>query len=684
MPPVAIQIEDTPPLLRVRAPYHAGFVADAKRLGGRWEPATKTWRFASRDRARVEQALSDHYGYSENASTVDVLLRARQTEHQFSDLAIFGRTILRVLSRDRYLLGPDVVIREGVVEAGGSRKNPFVKWEAGTEIEVRGLPREAAERLVKAPKREGLDPRVWAVSLLDEEETPRASAPISDPIPRGSAMVVSPRASAPVGVMVNDQGASQRASTEYEEGRRAARAEITGDRWTVEAARRYVAEITPHQGAHREFAAGFDDEVRAFVTRSEGPPSSPVTQGPPSAPAPSRPKAKRAARSKAPKTPATPRGAKRGQARAAEIIEAEVLSSRMERALPPGRQVRALGPGRVLSLPAETASYRREQEDRESRIAADWHRRFPAAPDWSYRLEPSDPTMPRALRRAKKAETRAEMARRLRELRTWINNTRRQRGALLKDVRDLCRQGAAEVRKRATELRHQTRQRIAQLRALERLRYDTMREQTRDDIRAARIEQRGRCASDLMEARTVSAADIDRAIDEFKSEKRSFADILATYAGKRRKRYESHATKLEKDRAKWRSGYHLPSSSDDEILTQLELMAEGDTRFENVALAWKLLSPRERAKYKATKHRSRLEAVLEGFASSDAQVFEVIHHAGEKAEGLALEQAESEADYLARQLDEEERATRRAAPRQAARVSRMPREIHVDLSDIPF
>jgi len=342
MPPVAIQIEDTPPLLRVRAPYHAGFVADAKRLGGRWEPATKTWRFASRDRARVEQALSDHYGYSENASTVDVLLRARQTEHQFSDLAIFGRTILRVLSRDRYLLGPDVVIREGVVEAGGSRKNPFVKWEAGTEIEVRGLPREAAARLVKAPKREGLDSRVWAVSLLDEssseetEPTPRASATA-----RGSAMVLSPR------VMVNDQGASKRASSEYEEGRRAARAEINEDRWTVEAARRYVAEITPHQGAHREFAAGFDDEVRAF-TRSEGPLSSPATESPPlsspatesppSSPAPSRPKAKRAARSKAPKTPATPRVAKRGRARAPEIIEAEVLSSRTERAhLPPRR-----------------------------------------------------------------------------------------------------------------------------------------------------------------------------------------------------------------------------------------------------------------------------------------------------------------------------------------------------------
>lgn len=136
--------------LAVTTPYSAEFVAAAKRLGGRWAPKTKAWTFDPRDRARVEDILTQCFGWvsqpSGELTTVRVVVddgAGNAPEVRFA-----GRPICWRRGRDESVrLADNVVIVDGCFPgSGGSMRRPLVisaPSDAEVTLEVRDIPVEA-------------------------------------------------------------------------------------------------------------------------------------------------------------------------------------------------------------------------------------------------------------------------------------------------------------------------------------------------------------------------------------------------------------------------------------------------------------------------------------------------------------------------------------------------------------
>lgn len=610
----AITITEDPPYLRVRAPYDGDFVNDAKRrLGGRWEPATKTWRFALRDRTALEKLLNLHFGYSSAPEEpVDVLLRAMRAQETYSDLAVFGRTILRVYSRDKFFVGPDVLIRSGDVEAGGSRKNPLVRWSKGTEIEVRNLPRDAASRLIRSPQT--LLGKDFAADLVEPE--PKAE-PEPEPKPQPQP-----------------------------EPKPEPEPELEPE-----------LEPAARKRAARKRAPAKPRATRPIPTTRPAPPTEePVGELEPIS---NRP---------------TPRGPL--------MLPSPRPAPRGPLMLPAPREAAPIPTGRAPLLLVDASAEGARQLRRASMGRLEQAIARPLAPPLP--VERASGRVPRTVAKVQRAELRAELASRLRELRRWVRQARERRAGTVREVRELCRTEARRLAQRAKIDRTRTRDRIREQRALERLRYEAMRAETRDQIKAARMEQRGSCSADLVRAREGTTAAIDAAIAEWKAGKREADEILATFGGRKRK-VASREARAERRSAAW-SGreWRATNASDEEIADELERMSEGDSRFRDVASAWRLMRPAERARYKATARRSRLESVLEGFAENMANVYEILSREQARDEDAAIRDAEREANDLERQLGGPARRSTSTTSRKRS-SSRAP-NVRVVLhdSDIPF
>lgn len=131
-------------------PFHPDFAARAKKLGGRWEPSEKSWRFDRRDEAAVRALCIKLFGTDGSPETAADVLTIRAPLKVCHDdgtaLWLAGRQVARVVSRDGGArLGDGVVVLRGSIGSGGSMKNPRIVYKDGTIVELRDVPRALAE-----------------------------------------------------------------------------------------------------------------------------------------------------------------------------------------------------------------------------------------------------------------------------------------------------------------------------------------------------------------------------------------------------------------------------------------------------------------------------------------------------------------------------------------------------------
>ncbi len=154
-----VEVVELPDAVRVRCPYTPFWPQRARRLGGRWDGASKEWVFDPRDRSRVREALIEEYGWDGTypVEVMDLRLTLRTEDGKDgihcneTDLWFCGRPVARRTTLySRVRLGPGVVIVEGgFPPSGGSRKHPALEPEPGTVVELRDVPVEGYERRVR-------------------------------------------------------------------------------------------------------------------------------------------------------------------------------------------------------------------------------------------------------------------------------------------------------------------------------------------------------------------------------------------------------------------------------------------------------------------------------------------------------------------------------------------------------
>lgn len=174
-----ITVTSTGDTVTLSAPYQPDLPSKAKAIGGKWNAADKSWRFAARDEQRVRDLAREIYGTDGDDAgasqtvtvriTVDdwfgVVYGQRGGEH----LDMFGRQLVTRRSRDEAVrLGEGVIIISGFPGSGGSVANPRLDARDGTVLEVRDVPATHAD--VARPKVTIVDTTIDRDALVAERD----------------------------------------------------------------------------------------------------------------------------------------------------------------------------------------------------------------------------------------------------------------------------------------------------------------------------------------------------------------------------------------------------------------------------------------------------------------------------------------------------------------------------------
>ena len=131
-------------LVHVKCPYSEDFNAGANDLNGRFDKPSTTWTFDSRDTRRVRDLLIKVFGSEGSSLTQTVDIRVDLAKFHGTDyhqVVVAGRKVAVRPGRDmRVRLNHAVVISGGFDDAGGSVKNPQLRYREGTVLEVRDVP----------------------------------------------------------------------------------------------------------------------------------------------------------------------------------------------------------------------------------------------------------------------------------------------------------------------------------------------------------------------------------------------------------------------------------------------------------------------------------------------------------------------------------------------------------------
>ena len=153
-----VSIKKTEKSLAVESDYNADFVKSARKLGGKWRNGA--WHFDARDESRVRDLCLEIYG-SDTGELVTIQATLKDAYHSRSKELLCGPVqVARVFDRDGGANVKDgIIILEGSVGSGGSRKNPACCASENLKIEIRDIPRGTAELCF-----EDCD---WSVKLMD-------------------------------------------------------------------------------------------------------------------------------------------------------------------------------------------------------------------------------------------------------------------------------------------------------------------------------------------------------------------------------------------------------------------------------------------------------------------------------------------------------------------------------------
>jgi hypothetical protein len=153
--------------LAVTAPYDAGFVAQAKLLGGKWDPRARTWTFDARDSARLADLLEAVYGYTpevDSEPTVSVRIDA-SAWGESQAITLLGRKLAERRGRD-----DEVRLADGVVcvsgrfaNRAGSARYPIIGTNDAV-LEARDVPVSVGRRMAASAS---------GVAILDDSDAAR-------------------------------------------------------------------------------------------------------------------------------------------------------------------------------------------------------------------------------------------------------------------------------------------------------------------------------------------------------------------------------------------------------------------------------------------------------------------------------------------------------------------------------
>lgn len=135
-------------IIEVLSPYNPEFVSFAHMRGGKWSKKKEVWMFDSRDEFAVRSALIDIYGTDdyESCEKVDVRFDYNEVFPYYSDYKVIacGYEFARAKWGDIKLADHTVVIKGKLFN-----KANCVRAEEGTIIELRSVPKKAAERFFR-------------------------------------------------------------------------------------------------------------------------------------------------------------------------------------------------------------------------------------------------------------------------------------------------------------------------------------------------------------------------------------------------------------------------------------------------------------------------------------------------------------------------------------------------------
>lgn len=158
--------------LAVESPYSPEFPPRARQLGGTWDRSHGAWIFDARDEDLVRELCRDVYGTDGADEGRLVTLRARcRGSGTFSSWSAGGTSfflgpvqVARVFDRDGGArLEDGVIVLNGRLYSGGSRRYPEVCAKADTVVELRDLPEGVAKKVIDA------DTRGWEISKAAED-----------------------------------------------------------------------------------------------------------------------------------------------------------------------------------------------------------------------------------------------------------------------------------------------------------------------------------------------------------------------------------------------------------------------------------------------------------------------------------------------------------------------------------
>lgn len=184
-----VEIKENETGIDVVSPYDAGFVREAKALGGQWRAKDKTWHFDKARRDDVEALLKRIFpsekpaprrrnttkpSISELPAHIPVRLTAKEDVRSFQGQIEFaGRKLLSIAGhRDLPVYADGVRLVSGEVDVSGSDVEAIVTAKAGTVLEVADLATKDAfnRRQWKIAAVKGKLPKVDRRSLFVERD----------------------------------------------------------------------------------------------------------------------------------------------------------------------------------------------------------------------------------------------------------------------------------------------------------------------------------------------------------------------------------------------------------------------------------------------------------------------------------------------------------------------------------
>ena len=173
---MTITIETTNARMTVESPYDFDFVRKARQLGGRWEKPV--WIFDPANAELVSAALKSVYHHDGSPQpTTTLILSLDELPGWPGDRLVAGSVeIARKHDRDSTpRLGPGCVVVAGELrKRGGSRNNPAITFEPGTQIRIPGVPLTVADFL------RAENPQAWQILDPALAQAPAASNGLSE------------------------------------------------------------------------------------------------------------------------------------------------------------------------------------------------------------------------------------------------------------------------------------------------------------------------------------------------------------------------------------------------------------------------------------------------------------------------------------------------------------------------